>query len=180
MTMRTGRASRVRKVKTAQQCVFCNGAIKKGQDAISRLTKVFEHLTCYDASYGYLGEQGVLERNLMGVPRCHLCGWYQERLDLHIMNAHEITEGEYRSYFLGDSEEELLSFIQVEHSSENLLELEKKQSEETSAILQFHSSKNLRGSSQRSWRKNNMQKRDNPLNKKPKKKLPKRGNRGPS
>ena len=105
----------IQELKTAHKCVFCNKTMKKGVEAVSHsglYDSPFEHTECSESRLGFIGDQGFLERTSSGIPRCHLCGWYQDRLDLHIDSAHSLTENDYREAFELSESDLLISFAE--------------------------------------------------------------------
>jgi len=79
---------------------------------------LWEHPECSGVSNGYLGEDGIVERDRFGSPRCHLCGWYQRHLDLHVFEEHKMTAEEYRIFFSIPDNESLVAYeVEVESIS---------------------------------------------------------------
>ena len=105
--------SQTQKLKVTETCTFCSKTIKKGTKAIPHTKeKLFEHVDCSESRLGFIGDPGFLERSPSGVPRCHLCGWYQDRLDVHIKEVHSLLVHEYKEAFELSESDLLISFAE--------------------------------------------------------------------
>jgi len=96
------------KLRTNRKCVFCGKTLMKGQQAYAHDNHLYQHIECNILEQSYMGQIGVLERDVDGNPRCHICGWYMNFLGRHLMK-HQWTADEYKEAFGLNRQEPLCS-----------------------------------------------------------------------